>query len=207
MKLVDELKKLGVEITPEIEKKFDGEFISVKEHEKKLSKVEAERDNLKERAESAETTLKEFEGKDFEQMQGEVEKWKAKAEQAEKDYAEKLSAREKADLLSAAMAEIQFTSESAKKSIMAEIEKDISVKDGALIGFGDLIAKAKEKDASAFVDTEKQKLEEKKVTWTRKMNESPEGSKITREEIAKIKNPEDRRRAIAENLDLFRKGE
>lgn len=208
MLILDELKKLGVDITPEMEKKFEGDFISVKEHEKKIRKYETEKDALKTRAETAEETLKSFEGKDFDQMQKEVERYKTKAEEAEKEYSQKLADREKDDLLKEALGNIKFTSESAKRAIMAEIKKDVTVKNGALIGFNDLIEKAKEADASAFIDEKQQKLEGEKAKFTTGIQQGQGGAKtMTKEQIRAIKDPVERRKAIAENMHLYQEQE
>lgn len=122
----------------------------IKKLQKEVETITSECDELKERAESAEETLKGFEGKDFDAMQKEVDAWKEKAEQAEKDYADKIAEREKSDLLREAFADIEFTSESAKSAIMARISESITVKNGKLIGFNDLLEEEKKNDAAAF---------------------------------------------------------
>ena len=99
MNIIEKLKTFNVEITEEMEKAFSGDFLSEKEVEKKNKKLETERDTWKERAESAEETLKKFDGKDVDAMQREIDDWKKKAEDAEKDYAAKEAEREKQDLL------------------------------------------------------------------------------------------------------------
>lgn len=158
MNIIEKLKQFSVEITPEMEKAFSGDFLSELEVNKKLSKAENDRDSWKQRAETAEETLKGFEGKDFDTITKERDAWKKKAEDAEKEYAAKESAREKQELLKEAFADVEFTSNAAKNAIMAQIEAGVTVKDGKLIGFNDLLEDAKKNDASAFVqDAEKNK--------------------------------------------------
>lgn len=69
VKIISELEKIGLEITDEqkesIKKSMGEELYSKQELDKKIGKVEAERDNYKERAETAEGTLKGFEGKGY----------------------------------------------------------------------------------------------------------------------------------------------
>ena len=48
MNIIEKLKSFNVEITAEIEKAFAGEFVSEREMEKKLSKLQTENDTLKE---------------------------------------------------------------------------------------------------------------------------------------------------------------
>lgn len=170
MNIIEKLKQFNVEVTPEMEKAFAGDFLSELEVDKKLNKAERDRDDWKKRAETAEETLKGFDGKDFDTITRERDEWKKKAEDAEKEYSAKEAEREKQDLLKEAFADIEFTSESAKKAIMAQIAENVSVKNGKLIGFNDLLEDAKKNDASAFVDKERQNLEQNKARFTGPMN-------------------------------------
>lgn len=65
MDLTKKLKDAGVEVTAEMEELLKGDYISVQEHEKKLNKVELERDKYKKDFENASETLKGFEDKDL----------------------------------------------------------------------------------------------------------------------------------------------
>ena len=90
VKIISELEKIGFGITDEqkesIKKSIGEELYSKQELDKKISKVETERDNYKKRADTAEDTLKGFEGKDFDEITKDRDEWKRKAEQAEKDF-------------------------------------------------------------------------------------------------------------------------
>ena len=204
MNIVEKLKQFNVEVTPEMEKAFAGDFLSELEVNKKLSKAENDRDSWKQRAETAEETLKGFEGKDFDTITKERDEWKKKAEDAEKEYSAKEAEREKRSLVEEAMIGIEFTSESAKKAIMAQIYEGVSVKNGKLIGFNDLLEDAKKNDASAFVDKEQQNLEQNKARFTTPM--SNKGGKVgtmTKDEIMAIKDRGERREAMLANKELF----
>ena len=204
MNIIEKLKQFNVEITSEMEKAFSGDFLSEREVEKKLSKLQNENESLKERAETAEETLKGIEGKDFDTITKERDEWKKKAEDAEREYSAKEAEREKQELLKEAFAEIEFTSESAKKAIMAQISENVSVKNGKLIGFNDLLEDAKKNDASAFVDKAQQNLEQNKAKFTTPMNN--QGGKVgtmTKDEIMAIKDRGERREAMLANKELF----
>lgn len=204
MNIIEKLKTFNVEITSEMEKAFSGDFLSEKEVEKKLSKLQTENESLKERAETAEETLKGFEGKDFDTITKERDEWKKKAEDAEKEYSAREAEREKRSLIEEAMTGIEFTSESAKKAITAQIYEGVSVKNGKLIGFNDLLEDAKKNDASAFVDKEQQNLEQNKAKFTDKMNnQGGKSGTMTKDEIMQIKDRGERQAAIAKNLSLF----
>ena len=207
MNIVEKLKHFNVEVTPEMEKAFAGDFLSEKEVEKKLSKAESDRDAWKKRAETAEETLKKFDGKDVDAMQREIDDWKKKAEDAEKNFNAKEAEREKQELLKEAFADIEFTSNAAKNAIMSQISENVSVKNGKLIGFNDLLEDAKKNDASAFVDKEQQNLEQKKAKFTNPMNNQNgnNNGNLTKKDIMAIKDPVERQQKIAENMSLFQK--
>ena len=205
MNIIEKLKQFNVEVTPEMEKAFSGEFLSEKEVEKKISKAENDRDSWKQRAETAEETLKGFEGKDLNAMQKEIDDWREKATKAESEYNAKMAEHEKQELLKEAFSDIEFTSESAKKAIMAQISENVSVKNGKLIGFNDLLEDAKKNDASAFVNKEQQNLEQNKARFTTSMNNQNgnNNGNLTKKDIMAIKDPSERQQKIAENMSLF----
>lgn len=155
----DELKAWG--LTDEQSEKVMAQYgKDVSKLQKENEKLTADRDNWKQKAEAAEETLKKFDGVDLEGMKAEVDNWKAKAENAEKDYAAQIAKRDFDDALKEEIGGYKFTSEAAKKAIMAEIrEAGLKVKDGKILGLSDLLAQMKEKDASAFVDEKQEQLE------------------------------------------------
>ena len=209
--IIEILKSNGIEVPEDkvatINKAVAENYKTVSEVEKKTSKLESERDSWKERAETAEETLKGFDGKDFDTITRERDEWKKKAEDAEREYSAKEAEREKQELLKEAFADIEFTSESAKKAIMAQISENVSVKNGKLIGFNDLLEDAKKNDASAFVDKEQQSLEQNKARFTTPMNNQNGNNNgtLTKKDIMAIKDPVERQQKIAENMSLFQK--
>ncbi len=169
--IIEILKAAGIEIpdgkAEEINKAVMENYRTIAEHEKKVSKLEAERDALKERAETAESTLKGFEGVDVEQIRGEIASWKAKAEAAEKDYADKIAARDFDDALKTEIDGVKFSSDAAKRAVLAEIrEMGLKASGGKILGLSDALAQIKERDASAFVDEKQQQLEANRAVFT-----------------------------------------
>lgn len=67
--------------------------------QKKLDDMTVERDKEKGRADTAEETLKGFDGVDVEKLNKSIADWKKKAEDAEKDYKQKIADRDFDDLL------------------------------------------------------------------------------------------------------------
>lgn len=200
-KLIETLKGFGIEVPEdkhtEVKKALSAHYKNVAEHEKAVSRLETDRDGWKQRAETAEETLKGFEGKDFETITKERDEWKRKAEEAKTEYEAKISAREKEDLLKEAFADVKFTSESAKKAIMAQISDGVTVKNGKLIGFNDLLDEAKKSDASAFVDEATQNAENNRARFTARQNNNAGNTKVytDKKEIMKIKDPSERQKA------------
>lgn len=206
------LTELGIEVPADkkenLTKKVAENYITKAEHEKKLGKVETDRDTWKEKAETAETTLKGFEGVDLDTMQRELSDWKKKAEDAEKDAQAKLYERDFADALKTEFEGIKFSSEAAKRAIMTEVkDAGLKLKDGKILGLNDLIAQMKEKDASAFVDDEQIKAQQNAARFTQPIGKQNQGGNMTKEQIEAIKDTSERQAAIANNLHLFGKTE
>lgn len=185
------------------------------ENGKDLKKLQKENDNLiterdtwKEKAEAAETTLKGFEGVDLETMQKELSDWKQKATEAEKSAQAQLYERDFADALKTEFEGIKFSSEAAKRAIMAEVkEAGLKLKDGKILGLNDLIGQMKEKDASAFIDDAQQQAQRNMARFTAPLGKQNAPGTMTRKDIEAIKDPSERQSAIASNLHLFGKGE
>lgn len=206
------LTELGIEVPADkkenLTKKVAENYITKAEHEKKLGKVETDRDTWKEKAETAETTLKGFEGVDLDTMQRELSDWKKKAEDAEKDAQAKLYERDFADALKTELEGIKFSSEAAKRAIMAEVkDAGLKLKDGKILGLNDLITQMKEKDASAFVDDDQIKAQQNAARFTQPIGKQNQGGNMTKEQIEAIKDTSERQAAIANNLHLFGKTE
>lgn len=199
-KLIETLKQFGIEIPEdkqsEVKKALSEHYKNANEHTKAISKLETDRDNWKERAETAEETLKGFEGKNFDEITKERDEWKKKAEDAEKEYSAKEAEREKSELLKEAFADVEFTSESAKKAIMAQIASEVNVVNGRLRGFNEALEDAKKNDASAFVS----KKDDVRITSGAGISNSNSGGTLTKKDIDSIKDTRDRQRAIAESL-------
>lgn len=189
------LKEAGVEIPADKKDAFNKEFRKTYKSEGEIKKVteklEQEIGDWKQKAESAEETLKSFEGIDPDKIQSEIAEWKKRAEDAEKDYADKIAQRDFEDALRTEMENYKFTSEAAKRSVMADIrEAGLKLKDGKILGLSDLLGQLKEKDASAFVDEQQEKLENSKAKpFTQSLTPKPApGTKVTPAELMKMKN-------------------
>ena len=208
------LAELGIEVPSDkkgdLTKKVSENYVTKAEHEKKIGKAETERDNWKSKAETAEETLKKFDGVDLETMQTELNTWKQKAETAEKDYEQKIYERDFSDALKTELESVKFSSDAAKRAVMSEIkESGLKLKDGKILGLSDLIGQIKERDASAFVDEKQEQARQQAARFTVPGTGRSTGGSgtTTKKDIMSIKDPTERQAAIAENLSLFGKGE
>ena len=208
-KLIETLKSFGIDIPEDkqadVKKALSEHYKNAGEVSKTLSKVENERDNWKIRAETAEATLKNFDGIDPENIKTELATWKQKAENAEKDFKDKIYERDFADSLKSALEEVKFSSEAAKKAVMADIKAaGLKLKDGKILGLNDLLDQMKKDDASAFVDENQQTAMQNQARFTTGItrNNHPSG-KMTKKEIMDIKDASERQAAIASNMSLF----
>lgn len=163
----------------------------VKKLHKDNETLTADRDNWKSKAETAEETLKGFDGIDPEQIQKDLKEWQKKAEYAEKDYKEKLYERDFADALGKEFETIKFSSEAAKKQIMNDVKAaGLKLHDGKILGLNDLIAQMKESDASAFVDENADKARARAAIFTapRTGAGAGTGGHVSMTELMRMKN-------------------
>lgn len=181
------LKQFGLEIpkeqAEEFRKTFHENYKTVKDYEK----LETDRDKWKGQAETAEEILKKFDGVDLETMQSELSDWKKKAEDAEKDYNDKIYERDFSDALKTELESVKFSSDAAKRAVMAEIkESGLKLKDGKILGLSDLIGQIKERDASAFVDEEKEKAKKNMAKFTTSFKPSGSNGTYTRQDFLQM---------------------
>ncbi len=172
----------------------------------KFKKTESENQRLKEdnaaltkRAETAEETLKGFEGKDYESMSKELEEWKDKYKNDTEEYQRQIHDRDYNDAIQEHISGLQFTSESAKKAYIADLKAaELSMKDGKVYGLTDFLASYKESDSNAFVKEEK-KPTTPEVTLTKPLGDDSKRTenkqnlrRMSYKEIVKLKqdNPE-----------------
>ena len=207
-KLIETLGSFGIEIPEDkqadVKKALSEHYKNAGEVTKTLTKVESERDAWKERAETAENTLKSFEGIDPESIKGELATWKQKAADAEKEYNDKIYERDFADALKTALEDVKFSSTSAKKAVMADIkDAGLKLKNGKILGLNDLLEQMKKDDASAFVDEDQEQAEHNQAGFTTSLSKNTPPGKLTKADIMNIKDAGERQAAIASNMSLF----
>ena len=208
--IIEICKEYGLEVPAdkqsEFTKRVAENYLTKAEHEKKIGKLETDRDTWKEKAETAENTLKGFEGVDLDKVQKELADWKQKAADAEKNAQAQIYERDFSDALKAELESVKFSSEAAKRDVMSQIKAaELKLKDGKILGLSDLIEQIKKDDASAFVDEAQQQNEANRARFTQpaKPGSGAKFGSMTKDEIMAIKDRGERRAAIAQHMDLF----
>lgn len=154
------------------------------------NKVVAKRDEFKAAKETAEETLKSFEGIDPTKIHEEIDKWKKAAEEAQQNAQKQLDERDFNDVLKTELDKIQFTSAAARRDVEAQIRAaGLKHKDGVILGLNDLINQIKTAEADAFVDEGQQRLEGNKAKFTQPNKGNPDpGKKYSMSELMRMKN-------------------
>lgn len=201
--IIEILKANGLELTEEqqsaINKAVAENYKTVAEFDKKIGKLEAERDGLKEQYNTVSETLKSFDGVDVDGMKKQLEEAQKKAEDAEKAYNARLTEREFDDALREALNGYRFSSEYAKSAIIAEVKsKGLPMVDGKIVGLGEVMDGIKQRDADAFTS------DKPTAQFTTSFGNEDNGKKYeTKEDILKIKDAKERQQAIRDNIGLF----
>lgn len=201
--IIEICKEFGLEIPDDKQKEFTSKvaenYKTVVEVEKKLGKLETERDQWKEKCETAETTLKGFEGKDFETIEKERKDWENKYNDLIKKQEEEKDAEELNASISKAIAEAKGKDE---KSILAHLDMDsIKASKNRDKDIADAIKSLSESENTAFLfNTDP---EGNRAKFTNPMQNSGGKVTMTRDEIMAIKDRGERRQAMLENKELF----
>lgn len=136
----------------------------IEKYKKQVTTLEGERDNANAQLETANATLKKFEGIDPSKIQEEIQSYKDQAEAAEKNYNKQLAQRDKRAWVEQQLDEYGVTSPYARKQLVAEImseENGLPWRDGKCFGFADFMESAKKQDNSLYQTAEEKEAAEK----------------------------------------------
>lgn len=192
--MIDICKEFGLEIpadkVADFNKAVAENYKTIAEHDKKVSKLQSDLDAQRTRADTAEETLKGFEGIDPAKIQSELDGWRQKAENAEKEYNQKLEQRDFDDALKTALDGMKFTSTAARKAVEADIRAaGLKMRNGSIMGLNDVIEQIKKDDASAFVDEQQEELDANKARFAQSPKQKPTpGKKYSMSELMRMKN-------------------
>ncbi|HHV09979.1 MAG TPA: hypothetical protein GXX75_06855 [Clostridiales bacterium] len=152
----------------------------------KYDSIEQDRNNYKSLLETAQTTLKKFEGVNVEDLQGEIEKLKDDLDNKDTEYKEKLSQMEYDGAINKYFESFKFTSDLAKRAAMDEFrKKELKLENGTFLGGDDYMKQLKEANPTAF---EAEDDGEKPPTLVKPTKPRKPGEKMTLAEAMKYKN-------------------
>lgn len=195
------LSELGITIQEDKKAEFDRavaeNYKTIAEYERKVNRLTDDLTQMTERAETAETTLKGFEGKDFDAITKERDEWKQKHEDAIASHQREQEEREFNEMLAAAITEAKGKN---TKAIGALLDLDTLRK-----------SRNQENDIKAALDTlrtESGYLFEDNGGTPRFAAPGTVGgsSTLTKKDIMAIKDTAERQSKIAANMHLFQKG-
>ena len=138
----------------------------IEKYKKQITTVEGERDAAKAQLDTANATLKKFEGIDPQQIQQELQTYKTQAEEAEKKYTRELTQRDQKDWIGKKLDEYGVSSPYARRQLTSDCMAEgsgLTWKDGAFFGFDDFMKSAKEKDNGLYQTAEEKAAAEKEA--------------------------------------------
>ena len=197
------LSELGITVPEDKKADFDKavaeNYKTSAEFEKKVNRLNDDLAAEKKRADTAEETLKGFEGKDFEAITRDRDEWKRKHDEQEAAHKKEKEDREFNDILSSAITEAKGKNAKAIGALL-DLEK--------LRG-----SKNQEKDIKAALDslrTDNGYLFDDNggnpAFTAPKGNGGNGGGTVTVKDIMAIKDPTERQAKIVQNMHLFKKG-
>lgn len=198
MDIFEMLKNAGAEVPEDKREAFNTEFRKTYKSEaevaKKVSAAEKERDSWKERAETAEETLKGFEGKDFDGITKDRDAWKEKFEKLETDQREAAAKAERTAMVAEFLKDTVFVNDITRKAVTSQLEEALSqdsAKGKSVESLFNAIVKDKEGKLlpNIIVEESQQQAEQRRSGIVgRSINGSKSGESLSTAELMKMKN-------------------
>lgn len=198
MIIIDKLKSLGVEITPEIEKSLSGDYVSSLELNKKQTKIEelsAENKKLKDEKDTIEKELNDLKenAPDEEAYKNKINELTETLEKERKERAEKDEETRLSGIVSEFFEDKTFvndiTKEAIKTQLVAALNSD-SARGKSISDLFDSIVKDADGNLkpNILITEQQQLLAQKRSGIVGNNINQPEGSKLTMAELMKLKN-------------------
>lgn len=172
--------------------------------QKKLDDMTSERDKEQSRANTAEETMKKFEGVDVEAIRKEVEDWKKKASDVEADYQKKIADRDFDDQVKEAIAAAKGINAKAITALLDVPTLKASKNQKEDIASAIKVLQEAADSKMLFKSDEQQANQKPAAHFTSANTGAGNGAgAVTKESIMQIKNTAERQAAIAAHRDLF----
>ena len=151
----------------------------LKKVQKENEALASDRDKWKTQAETAEETLKKFDGVDLETMKTELSAWKQKAETAEKEFNRKMEERNFNDILTEAIKEEKGKNEKAIRALLdtENLMKSKNQKADIMKALNNL--KTSEDSSFLFIDEKQQKAQQQAARFTTSFRGTGTGGTMT----------------------------
>jgi len=164
-----ELKDLGL-TQEQIDAVHKLNGLDIENAKAQVAALTAERDDLNTRLQTAEDTLKGFDGKSADEVRAEIEQYKKQAADAEKNFQTKMTQRDQKDWVNGQLDKYGVSSPYARRQLTADVmgEDGLKWKDGVFQGFDDFMKKAKEQDAGLYQTAEEKAAAEKQEQLEKK---------------------------------------
>lgn len=198
MNVIDKLKTLGVEITPEIEKAFPGEFVSdleVRKKTEKLTALEEERKDLEAKQKKLEEELQTLKDSapDAEALNQKISELKATLENERKERAEKEEKARLGNLVTDFFQDKHFVNSITADAIKAKLVDSLNSDEARGKSIADLFdAIVKDEEGNykpdILIDDKTFKAQQKRSQIVGNVINQPDGAKLSMAELMKLKN-------------------
>ena len=123
--------------------------------EKQANEYGEEIENLREQLTAANKQIKEFQSMNIDEIKASAAAWQEKYAASEKAWNEKLAGLKYEAAAKDAIADIKFSSNSAKRAFLSDLEaKKLPLENDKITGFSDFLNSYKESDPDAFISEE-----------------------------------------------------
>ena len=166
------LKKHEIEIPDDKKDDFYKEFRSSYKSTAELDRLREKKDNLESTLKEYNSAIENYKKMDIDGLKTEIDTWKDKYEQADKEYKEKINT----NILSREFEKLKFSSNTAKESLFNKALKSENIKfeDTGVEGIDEFFEEIKKNDPTVFVQEQD---EEETPKFTRQI--SNKTNKIT----------------------------
>jgi hypothetical protein len=206
--IVEILKELGIEIPDgkesDLTKEVAENYKTVAEFDKKVAKLQKDVDDITARAETAEETLKGFDGKDFDAIENSRKEWETKYNELVQAQAD---AEDKAAYDSAVEAAIKAAKGRDAVSIKAHLDENtLRASKNRDTDIAAAVKAISEAEATKFLFETDPETKRARFTSPQGRTNGASGKAWTKADIMAIKDRTERWRVMEENMDLFTGG-
>lgn len=191
------LSEIGISIPDDKKADFDKavaeNYKTTAEFEKKVNRLTDDFTAMTKRAETAEGTLKGFDGLDPAKVKDQINEANRKIQEAQDEAKRQIEERDTRDAITALLSEVEFTSPAARRDVERQLkEKGLKLDNGVLLGGKDALESIRKSEPESFVV--KANVNRPKFSDPKNTGGNSDGV-LTPKEITKIKDHSERQKA------------